>query len=123
MRRSTALLAAFIASAGLIAVASPAEAATSADKRFRTAMTSTRNPDYDVYRGSSTKILHRMGVSVCGLVKAYDKTEPAEDAVIDSLLYMEDSAEYPYTKEGQAYLLVASIHSYCTKYNKTLAAM
>jgi len=125
MKRTFGVLASVLVSLCMLAVASPAEAASisKVDKKFTSLVTYKANPDYRLYRKWSTKRLHNLGVAVCGLIKAYDKSEPADDAIIDTLLYMNDTTEYPYTTKGNASIVVASIHSYCTKYERALNSL
>jgi hypothetical protein len=118
------------------AVAAPAQAAerttahtaafkaTKADRKYARTMHSSSNPDVDLYEGVSMRKLHNLGKADCKLIKAYDRSESAHDAVLDTLDYLNSgNDEYGTTNDGNAWELVAGIYSYCTKYVKTLDAM
>jgi hypothetical protein len=100
-----------------------ASSTKSKDKKFVRLMASERNPDRHLYRNATRRQMHRLGVAVCGLIKAYDADRSRRDAIIDTLLYIEDGSDYPYTDDGDAWLVVSSINVYCRKYVPTLRNM
>ncbi|MBU2665016.1 hypothetical protein KOI35_16045 [Actinoplanes bogorensis] len=130
---TTSVLAAALAAGGLVA-ASPAEAApvasagkvtasassNVADRTFIQMMTSRQNPDRAIYAGQSSRRMRDIGVYVCGRVKAYNQSQPAKAAIVSTLREIQAADAYPYTDAGDAFLVVASITSYCTKYKKAL---
>jgi hypothetical protein len=109
-----------LAAAALPTTASAELSRKAKDKKFVKVMTSSHNPDRRIYRGVSKKKMHRLGVAVCGLIKAYDVTEPADDAIVNSLVTIDKDDKAPFTDKGDAYLVVASIYVYCPKYVTTL---
>jgi hypothetical protein len=112
-----------LVAAALPATASAALSRKAKDKKFVKVMTSAHNPDRRIYRGVSKKKMHRLGVAVCGLIKAYDADEPADDAIVHSLVTIQKDDKAPFTDKGDAYLVVAGIYVYCPKYVKTLNDM
>jgi hypothetical protein len=91
-----------------------------ADRTFIRLMTSKQNPDRAIYAGQSSRRMRDIGVAVCGLVKAYDQTQTPKDAILSALRDIQAADAYPYSDAGDAFLVVASINSYCTKYKKAL---